>query len=110
VHEKPPIFFDADVLLSFAVDPHALHILGRRFGERGRWTVAVREEIVRLARRQPPHPQAPAVLRGTGWLGTPERTENEEELRSVESIRERLARDGDHPRQHLGEATCIVLA
>lgn len=110
MHEKPPIVFDADVLLSFAVDAHALHLLRVRFTGRGRWTVTVREEIVRLAGRQPPQPQAPRALRGTDWLGAPDRIEDQDELQRVESIRERLARDTDHPRQHLGEATCIVLA
>jgi hypothetical protein len=108
--EKPPVVFDANVLLNFATDVHAFYLLRQRFEGRGTWAFAVREEIVRLANRLPPQPQANLAMRFSEWLGTPHRIEEEEELQKVEALRLRIARDGDHPREHLGEAASIVLA
>ena len=108
--EKPPVIFDANSLFNFATDVHALYLLRQRYEGRGAWAFAVREEIVRLGSRVPPQPQATVVMRNSEWLGTPHRIEDEGELQKVEALRLRIARDGDHPRQHLGEAASIVLA
>ncbi len=99
------LIFDSSPLSAFA-RAGRLDLLAGRYADRAMWTVEVRAEIERGSKAYPP-------LRGVldaQWLGEPVRLTGPADLQEIERIRWALGGRSSRPRQHLGEASTIVLA
>jgi len=97
--------FDSSPLSAFA-RAGRLDLLAGRYADRAMWTVEVRAEIARGSKAYPP-------LRGVlaaRWLGDPVRLTDPADLQEIQRIRWALGGKSSRPRQHLGEASTIVLA
>jgi predicted nucleic acid-binding protein len=109
VSGRPPLYFDATTLLSFACDVTAGSALAAHFAGHARVAQIVLEELRLQQLKQPPIPHANrAVTLATAM--TVEGIEDLDDLDRLAKYRDRLAAPGDHPRKHLGEAACVVLA
>ena len=107
--QRAPLYFDAVTLMSFACDATAMHALKEHFAGYAHVAQIVVDELRRQQLRQPPKPYANRAV-GLAMAMTVERIEDPDELKKLTSYRDRLASPGDHPRKHLGEAACFVLA
>lgn len=105
----PPVFFDADTVLSFACAREALHALLDKLGDRAHVSETVIDELRQRVQKQPPHPNARGALSAALNMRRV-RIDDDVDLDRLAELRERLARPGDSQRSHLGEASCVVLA
>ena len=99
--------------MTLAVDDDLWALVKIRYAGRAMTTVAVRGELSRL-RGHPDHSKARLAKRAFldwQWLGDPFVQDGDEERMRIERLREHIAggKPG-HELEHLGEASCIVLA
>ncbi|MGH9224449.1 MAG: hypothetical protein ACRD2W_11875, partial [Acidimicrobiales bacterium] len=99
-----PIYLDTGVFWSFAIVDGLGHF-GAAIGRRVRWTEAVEAEVKRNTSRCLELWNVPS----SPWLRRPIRLEGRLALEAIR-LRDSLARSGDSPWMHLGEAESIVAA
>lgn len=99
------LFFpDNTVLINFALIART-DLLERLVDGRGAWSGAVASECARSARE----PGLAAMGQAGDIFGEPWHPETGAEHVEIRTLRDRLAKPGDRPRQHLGEAETLVI-
>jgi len=98
------LFPDNTVLVNFALI-NRIDLLARIVGLNGRWCATVADECARSAREPglAPLQDVPAVF------GKPLFPESQAEHSDVRTLRLELAKPGDSPHQHLGEAETLAI-
>lgn len=97
------LFPDNTVLINFAVI-NRMDLLGRLVGDHGQWCATVAQECAASAAR----PELSALAAAGQIFGSPLHPEPAEHL-ETRVLRDSLARPGDGPHQHLGEAETIAI-
>lgn len=98
------VFHDTSVLINF-FRPGLTPVLGKLFGERVCWSATIRRECERNERRL----ALPGLTAAADeLLGEPILPEAGEQL-AIRQLRTLMAKPGDHPDQHLGEAETITI-
>lgn len=98
------VFQDTSVLINLYRGGQLLG-LGRALPDALRWVASIRQECRRLERVL----DLPGLTETVqDILGEPTRPDGEEHLR-IRQLRQQIAKPGDHPDAHLGEAETIVI-
>lgn len=103
------IYFDTDTLLSLASAKPAMAAVTGWFDDRCHVTTRVLDEVKR--KRQQAFPNS-AVAYGAAMRMTPVEPSDlgVDVMDRMAYFRDRLAGGNDHPREHLGEASCVAVA
>jgi hypothetical protein len=105
---KDSLIFDTGPLETFAfADEPAWSALWSGFGSRMHRTDAVVDEIARKIRRYETFLEKVTIAL---WPGAPIDLSDDESQHMIDTLRERLRREGDSPTQHVGEAATILAA
>jgi hypothetical protein len=105
---KDSLIFDTGPLETFAfADEPAWSALWGGFGSRMHRTDAVVDEIARKIRRQETFLEKVTIAL---WPAAPIDLSDDESRHTIDTLRERLRREGDLPTQHVGEAATILAA
>ena len=105
--DSPLLIFDAGPLETFAAagDP-AWHAFWGRYGQRARWTDAVRDEVEGRIRRGRPWLTRVRTTLGASAIDLSADASQTE----IDAVRERIRRENDPSTFHVGEAATIVAA
>ncbi|MGI5190778.1 hypothetical protein ACQEVI_21745 [Promicromonospora sp. CA-289599] len=98
------VFPDTTVLINFALI-NRMDLLSRLLRDRGRWCLTVSQECESASQVE----GRLELLLAKELLGVPWEPQTEEEHIDIRDLRDLMARPGDSPRAHLGEAETIVL-
>jgi hypothetical protein len=105
---KDSLIFDTGPLETFAfADEPAWSALWSGFGSRMHRTDAVVDEIARKIRRHETFLEKVTI--GL-WPAAPIDLSDDESQHTIDTLRERLRREGDSPMKHVGEAATILAA
>ncbi|ADP83411.1 hypothetical protein [Pseudofrankia inefficax] len=97
------LFPDNTVLINFAVIDR-MDLLGRLANDNGRWCPTVAAECAASGRL----PDLGALAHAREIFGAP-LAPTPAELRDAQLLRAQLAKPGDHPHKHLGEAETVAI-
>lgn len=98
------LFPDNTVLINFA-HINRMDLLERLSNGRGKWCATVARECDLSSE----HPGLSAMTQAHDIFGEPLRPENGAEHITTRTLRERLAKPGDAPHKHLGEAETLAI-
>jgi predicted nucleic acid-binding protein len=96
-------FPDNTVLNNFAII-HRMNLLADLIGDRGRWCATVKQECIDGAR----HLGLEEMAEATSIFGDPLYPRGADHI-NIRTLREKMAKPGEGPKQHLGEAETIVI-